>query len=112
MLRERQRDAAQVHAERTRVKTGVHEEAGHGMRGDGLAVDGGDEHAMMTGGMHALLAPLAEEVREACGSLRALGLVGRKKDEDVGVVAAEPGDETAVAKNDFSIGGASEHARA
>ena len=47
VMRQRQRDAAQVHAERAGIEAGIHEEAGHGMRGDRLAVDGGDEHALM-----------------------------------------------------------------
>ncbi len=61
--------------------------------------------------MHALLAARAEEMREARGDLRALGLFGGKKDEKVGIVAAQPGDELAVAQNDFGVGGAGEDAR-
>ena len=45
MLRDRQQDAAEVHAEGAGMETGIHEEAGHWVRRDGLTVDGGDEHA-------------------------------------------------------------------
>ena len=47
---------------------------------------------------------------EAGSDLRALGLFGGKKDEDVGIVAAKPGDELAVAQDHFGIGCAGEDA--
>ena len=100
-----------MHAERAGVEAGIHEEAGHGVRGDGLAVDGGDEHALMAAVAHLLLAAGAEKMGEARGGLRALRLFGRKKDENVGIAAAEPGDQLAVAENDFGVGGAGEDAR-
>ena len=84
----------------------VHKEVRHGMRGDGLAVDGGDEYTLMRAVAHALLTAGTEEVREAGGGLRALGLLCGKKDEDVGITTAKPGDELAVAENHFRISGA------
>ena len=48
VMGDRDRNAAKMHAERAGVEACVHEEAGHEMGGDGLAVDGGDEHALVT----------------------------------------------------------------
>ena len=106
-----QQNAAQVHAERTGMEAGVHEETRHGMRGNRLAVDGGDEHALVAAAAHPLLSARAEKMRKACGSLGALRLLSGKEDEDVGIVAAQPCDELAVAQNDFGVGGAGENAR-
>ena len=58
-------DTAQVQAEWAGMESGIHEEARHGMRGDGLAVDGGDECALMAAGPHAILAAQREEMRKA-----------------------------------------------
>jgi hypothetical protein len=57
------RSAPQMHAERAGMEAGIHEEAGQGVRRDGLAVDGGDEHALVDGVVHALLAARAEKTR-------------------------------------------------
>ena len=103
---DRERNAAEVHAQGAGVEACVHEETGHEVRGDWLAVDRGDEHALMPGALHPLLAAIAEKMSETGGGLRAFRLVGGKEDEDVGIVAAEPGDELAVAQDDFGIGGA------
>ena len=85
------------------------------MRGDGLAVDGGDEHALVAAlpRMRSVAAPSAsrENARDPDGGLRALRLVGGKKNEQVGIVAAQPRHQLAIAQDHFSIGGASENAR-
>ncbi len=103
-------DAAQMHAEGTGVEACVHEESGHGMGGDRLAVDGGDEYALMDVGAQTLLAAGAEEVGQAGGDLSALRLFSGQKDEQVGIAAAKPCDELAVAENDLGVGGAGEQA--
>ena len=93
------------------METGVHEEAGHGVRGDRLAIDGGDENALMAAGAYLLLTARAEKMREARGSLRTLRLLGGKKDKDVWIAAPEPRYQSSVAQNHLGIGGAGEDAR-
>ena len=58
-----------------------------------------------------LLAARAEKMRQPRGSLRALRLLGGQKDEQVGIAAAQPRNQLAVAQNHFSIGGARKNAR-
>src|ERR1035437_5159454 len=60
-LPHRKKNAAQVHAERTSLEACIHKEMGHGMSGDRLAVDGGDEHSLVSRGPHALLTTGAEK---------------------------------------------------
>ena len=105
MMAHRQLDAPQVHAERAGVEAGVHEEPSHGMRSDWLAVDGGDEHALMVALSHSLLATGAEKMREARRCLRALRFFSGKEDENVGITATEPRDKLAVAQDYFGVGG-------
>jgi len=62
-MAEGQGAAAEVKAERAEVEARVHEEMRKRMRGGGLAVDGGDEDALVTVGLHTLLAAGADEVR-------------------------------------------------
>ena len=62
-------------------------------------------------GAQALLATRAKEMRKARGDLRTLRLVGGQKHQQVGIVAAQPRDQLAIAQNDFSISGAGENAR-
>ena len=90
VLRHGQRNAAQMHAQRAGMKAGIHQEARHGMRRDRLAVDGGDEYALMDVGAQTLLAAGAEEVGQAGGDLSALRLFSGQKDEQVGIAAAKP----------------------
>ena len=58
----------------------------------------------MPGSEHPFLAASAQEVCEPCCNLRALRLFSGKKGEYVRIVAAEPGDELAIAQDDFGIG--------
>ena len=60
-MHQRHWNAAQMQAKGAGMEAGVHEEAGHGVRGDGLAVDGGDENSLMAAGAHAFLTAGAEE---------------------------------------------------
>ena len=53
MLAHRKENATHVHAKRPGVEAGVHEEPSHGMRGDWLAVDGGNEYALMAALPHS-----------------------------------------------------------
>ena len=59
---------------------------------------------------HSLLTARAEKMRQARGHLRPLRLLGGKKDQQIGIAAAQPRDQLPVAQNHFSIGGAREHA--
>ena len=52
-----------------------------------------------------------QEMRQPRRHLRALRLVGGQKNQQVGIVAAQPRDKLAVAQNHFRISGAREHAR-
>ena len=106
-----ERNAAQMHPERTGMKARVHEEARHRVRGDRLAVDGGDQHALMIARAHSLLAERAQKMRQPRGGLRAFRLLGGQKDEQVGIATLEPRHKLAVAQNHFGVGGASEDAR-
>src|ERR1017187_10158738 len=104
-------DTAQVHSQRAGMEACIHEETGHGMRGDGLAVDGGDEHALMAAAGHALLAARAQKMGQRRGYLRALRLFGGQKDQQIGIAAAEPRYELPVAENYFGISSPGEQAR-
>src|ERR1700733_2814957 len=78
VMGDRQRDAAQVHAERAGVEAGVHKKTSHAMGSDRLAIDGGDQDSEMPTSVHAFLATRAEEVGETGGDLGAFRLVGGK----------------------------------
>src|ERR1700691_2180596 len=74
------------------------------MRRHRLAVDRGDEDALMACTEHPFLPSCAQEMREAGSYPRAFGLIGWKKDEQVGIIAAKPGDKLSVAKDHLCIG--------
>jgi hypothetical protein len=110
-MRDGEKNAAQVHAQRAGVEACVREVSRHEVSGDGLPVDGGDEHSVVMMEAHTLLAARAEKVRKASGNLRAFRLFSGQKDEQIGVAATEPRDQLAVAQDHFRISGASENAR-
>ena len=62
-------DTAQVQPERAGMESCIHEEASHGMCGDRLTVDGGDECALMAVRTQAILTSSGEEMRETRGHL-------------------------------------------
>ena len=99
-------NAAQMQTQRAGVESGIHEEAGHWVCSYRLAIDGGDEHALVAADAHAVLTPCGEELREAGCGLGALRFVCGKKDEQVRIIATQPGNELAVAENDLGIGSA------
>ena len=59
---------------------------------------------------HFALAICGEEVREIAGGVGAVGLLGWKKDLQVGIVAAQIGDEFAIAQDDAGADAAGERA--
>ena len=59
----------------------------------------------------AVEALFGEELGEAVRDLRAFWFFGGEEDEQVGIAAAEPGDEAAFAEDDLGIGGAGKDAR-
>jgi hypothetical protein len=87
LLANGQKNAAQVHSQGPWVKACIHEEAGHRMRRDGLPVDGSDQHALMTAGVHPLLAARAKKMRQPRRDLRPLRFLGWQEDQQVGVAA-------------------------
>ena len=59
---------------------------------------------------HLALAISREELREIAGGVAAVGFVGGKKDLQVGIVAAQIGDEFAIAQDDAGADAAGERA--
>jgi hypothetical protein len=78
-MRNGQKNAAQVHPQRPRMKARIHQEARHWVRGDRLAVDRRDQYALMIARAHSLLPAPTQKMRQASGSLRTLRLFGRQK---------------------------------
>src|SRR6476646_6975134 len=107
---DREWNASQMHAERAGMKTGIHEKTRHEMRRYGLAVDGGNQHSLMTAAAHPLLSTRTHKMSQSTRRLRPLRLVGRQKDENIGIVATKPRDQLAVAQNHFSLVSARENA--
>ncbi len=94
------------------MKARIHEEARHEVRGDRLAVDGGDEHALVAAVRAFASWPArAQEMRQPRGRLRALRFLGGQKDQHVWIAAPQPRHQLAVAQNHFSIGRARQNAR-
>jgi len=110
-MRDGERNAAQMHSQRPRMKASVHKKARHWVRGDRLAVNGCDQHAFVIARAHSLLPAPAEKMRQSGGGLRALRLVSRQKDQQIRIAALEPRHKLAVAQNYFGISSASENAR-
>ena len=82
------------------------------MRRDRLAVDGGDEHALVAAGAHALLSARRQrKCASPAATCERSGSSAGKKDQQVGIVAPQPGDQLAVAQNHFGIGRARQHPR-
>ena len=80
VMRHGQRNPPQVHAERAGMKAGVHEKAGHEVRGDGLPVDGGDQHALVAAAPCMRSCPRAQRkcARPAAACERSGSSAGRK----------------------------------
>ena len=78
----------------------------------GRPLIGADEvAAVVVAGLFAFepgVALFGEEAGESVGDVGALGFVGWEEDEQVGVAAAEPGDEASGAEDDLGVGGAGE----
>jgi hypothetical protein len=59
------RNSAKMKSQRSQMKTGIHEEASHGMSGGRLSIDGRDKHPLVTAGTHAILPSRGKEVSKS-----------------------------------------------
>ena len=89
-------NAPQMQSERTWMESSVHQESCHGVCRHRLSVDGGNEHALMAADAHALLAAGRQEVGQPRSQLGTFGLISGEENEDVRIVASEPGHKLTV----------------